>query len=295
MSDVPSWAMSHLEKHLPVGNPVVNATQVKRGMVLANTRLGAVLVRHGLFAGTTHTFLEVPSQKTAFRCAKCSENLQFYNLEIPADVFCAICASKYHVDRQGHVTDGDGKPVEAEFKPKQLHPFPPVRRAAEADQAREADANVANPDPEPAPKAGGHGHGAAYRHGTYTLYARETPTAGGGRTFYFFSKGKPKAGKPAGLPDGYVVGTNTRTGLPFLRKDPRLSEVPGEDEGEAAAEAKPASPGKLSRKQVAQRKYASRMKGVRDRAKTTRGGKGRIANRRTATRMRRELGLKDGN
>ncbi|MHB8632675.1 MAG: hypothetical protein ACYDBQ_01725 [Thermoplasmatota archaeon] len=50
----------------------------------------------------------------------------------------------------------------------------------------------------------------------------------------------------------------------------------------------------LSTKQRAQRKYAARMKGVRKRATAARGGKGAIAKRQAATRLRRRLGLKKG-
>ena len=49
---------------------------------------------------------------------------------------------------------------------------------------------------------------------------------------------------------------------------------------------------KLTAKQLAQRKYASRMRGVRARAHKTRRGRGRIANRSAATRLRRKLGVK---
>jgi len=62
---------------------------------------------------------------------------------------------------------------------------------------------------------------------------------------------------------------------------------------EAAGRAKPAS-GSLTPKQRAQRKYASAMRGVRARAKTAKGGKGRIAGRSGATRLRRSLGLNKG-
>lgn len=70
----------------------------------------------------------------------------------------------------------------------------------------------------------------------------------------------------------------------------------------AAQEAKgrkqqPAAPAKgkgLSPKQLAQRKYARGMQSVRSRAKTAKGGKGRIAGRSAATKMRRGLGLKPG-
>jgi hypothetical protein len=51
---------------------------------------------------------------------------------------------------------------------------------------------------------------------------------------------------------------------------------------------------KLTKKQLAQRKYASRMRTVRKRAKKTSGGKGRIAKRSAATKLRRKLGLKKG-
>jgi hypothetical protein len=50
----------------------------------------------------------------------------------------------------------------------------------------------------------------------------------------------------------------------------------------------------LSRKQVAQRKYAGSMTGLRKRAKKAKGGKGRVAKRSSATKLRRKLGLKAG-
>lgn len=213
---LPSWALSHLEKHLPAGNPVVNAQPVRRNAVLANTRLGAVLVERGFFSGIRHVFLEVPSQKTAFRCAKCRENLQFYNLDIPNDVYCSICAAKYHVDHVGRVTDAMGVAVPAEFKPKQLHPFPPVWASLHGSRSEGEAGSDAN---APRPAANGASpEGDAFRHNGYTLFARTTPSKTGSRTLYFFSKGTPKSGEPASLPQGYAVGSNGRTGLPFLRR-----------------------------------------------------------------------------
>jgi hypothetical protein len=50
----------------------------------------------------------------------------------------------------------------------------------------------------------------------------------------------------------------------------------------------------LTPKQRAQRKYAASMRTVRARAQTSKGGKGRIAKRTTATKLRRKLGLKAG-
>lgn len=49
---------------------------------------------------------------------------------------------------------------------------------------------------------------------------------------------------------------------------------------------------KLTKKQLAQRKYAGSMSGLRKRAKKASGGKGRIAKRSSATKLRRKLGLK---
>ena len=51
---------------------------------------------------------------------------------------------------------------------------------------------------------------------------------------------------------------------------------------------------RLSKKQVAQRKYAGSMSGLRKRAKKAGGGKGRVAKRTSATALRRKLGLKSG-
>lgn len=51
---------------------------------------------------------------------------------------------------------------------------------------------------------------------------------------------------------------------------------------------------KLTKKQLAQRKYASRMRTLRKRAKKRAGGTGRVAKRSSATRLRRKLGLKKG-
>lgn len=55
---------------------------------------------------------------------------------------------------------------------------------------------------------------------------------------------------------------------------------------------KAAKKSSLSKKQVAQRKYASAMRGVRKRATGAKGGKGKIAKRGAATKLRRKLGLK---
>lgn len=61
----------------------------------------------------------------------------------------------------------------------------------------------------------------------YTLYSREVKLKGGNkRPIYYFSKHKPKSGSPSPKPEGYHVGVNEETGLPFLKKG---SGVDGED------------------------------------------------------------------
>jgi len=64
-------------------------------------------------------------------------------------------------------------------------------------------------------------------------------------------------------------------------------KMPAEVEAGMIREPKP----KLSTAQRNQRKYAGKMGGIRSRAKATKGGKGRIANRPAARNARRELGV----
>ncbi len=49
---------------------------------------------------------------------------------------------------------------------------------------------------------------------------------------------------------------------------------------------------KLTKKQLNQRKYAARMRTLRKRAKKRAGGKGRVAKRSSAAKLRRKLGIK---
>ena len=59
----------------------------------------------------------------------------------------------------------------------------------------------------------------AFMHQGWTLYTRDVKLKGGRtQTIYFFSKRTPKSGKPCEKPNGYTVGVNKRTGLPYLKK-----------------------------------------------------------------------------
>lgn len=59
-----------------------------------------------------------------------------------------------------------------------------------------------------------------YTYQGWTLYSRDVKLKKGPKvTIYFFSKRKPKSGKPMDeMPKNRKIGVNKRTGLPFLRK-----------------------------------------------------------------------------
>jgi hypothetical protein len=53
----------------------------------------------------------------------------------------------------------------------------------------------------------------------WTLYTRDVQLKGGRSiTIYFFSTRVPKNGTACEMPEGYTVGVNKRTGLPYVRK-----------------------------------------------------------------------------
>jgi len=59
----------------------------------------------------------------------------------------------------------------------------------------------------------------AYKKDGYTLHTRKVKLKGNRmQQIFFFAKKKPKSGKPCEKPDGYTVGVNKRTGLPYLKK-----------------------------------------------------------------------------
>jgi hypothetical protein len=53
----------------------------------------------------------------------------------------------------------------------------------------------------------------------YTLYKRESTGPGRKKTtIHFFSKEKPKKGRPCQLPGGFLIAVNKNTGIPYLKK-----------------------------------------------------------------------------
>ncbi|MGB0652583.1 MAG: hypothetical protein ACPGQL_05235 [Thermoplasmatota archaeon] len=76
----------------------------------------------------------------------------------------------------------------------------------------------------------------------YTLFEQPDDE---GRPLYFFAKKRPEGATPCGLPDGYDVRVNDRTGVPYLvpragpaRKRTRVLLVRGKDRHDAEARAR---------------------------------------------------------
>jgi hypothetical protein len=62
-----------------------------------------------------------------------------------------------------------------------------------------------------------------YTYGLYTLYTELVRLKNGkNQIIYFFSKKTPKSGTPTTLPQGFHVEVSTRSGLPYLKKDPGI-------------------------------------------------------------------------
>ncbi|HET6398724.1 MAG TPA: hypothetical protein VFH47_04145 [Candidatus Thermoplasmatota archaeon] len=87
-----------------------------------------------------------------------------------------------------------------------------------------------------------------FRHEEWALYTREVELADGRpQKVYFFSRGEPKNGEPAGMPEGYEVAVNERTGLPYLRRvqpddAPRSAGGAGDGPGEGGIGPAPEGP-----------------------------------------------------
>jgi len=76
-----------------------------------------------------------------------------------------------------------------------------------------------------------------FKYGKYTLYTRKIKLKNVNKELdmYFFSPHKPKSGSPCAKPEGYELGVNSKTGLPYLRKTgkkPKPKEEPKTKEKE---------------------------------------------------------------
>lgn len=195
--NVPAWAIDHLKENLPADAVLLNAALHRRGVVLANTRLGAVVVTKRWFGEPRHDFLLNPRERVRFQCHVCNEHLEFRRLDLPALVHCGICGSKYEVDRAGLATLKERLEWTAGL---------PNRKATGGDPPGTVPA-TAGPASDP------------FTYNGYVLHTRDVALKNGGaRPIYFFAKSKPKSGRPTAKPAGFHVGVNERTGLPFLKR-----------------------------------------------------------------------------
>lgn len=93
-----------------------------------------------------------------------------------------------------------------------------------AAQERELEERGVEPtkqpeEPAPTPAAPSTGP-APYRQGDYTLFVKDVKNPDGSkRPFYFFARDESRDdAEPTPMPEGYEVGENARTGMPYLRR-----------------------------------------------------------------------------
>jgi hypothetical protein len=116
--------------------------------------------------------------------------------------------------------------------PAPAGPAGPAAPPRPADPAGPASPEAPSAAPEP------------FRHGGYTLYARQAALKDGRRrTIHFFSLEPPPDGTPARLPAGYQVETDPRTGAPSLR---RKVPAPAAEAAPRHGKAKAARPPEVS-------------------------------------------------
>ncbi len=65
-----------------------------------------------------------------------------------------------------------------------------------------------------------------FKYDRYTLYTLKVKLKNVGKEIdiFFFSPGKPKSGKPSAKPEGYELGVNSKTKLPYLKKIVKISK-----------------------------------------------------------------------
>lgn len=121
----------------------------------------------------------------------------------------------------------------------------------------------------------------------YTLYRGAARGRGGAtRRLYFFARRRPKSGRASQVPAGFEVRT-TPSGLPVLRRTRRGANA--KSRRKAPAQRSPPAPGPDRRARTLA--YAREMRTLRARARRTRGGKGPIASRPAARRLRAKYGI----
>ncbi|MBI2077963.1 MAG: hypothetical protein HYT80_06275 [Euryarchaeota archaeon] len=133
----------------------------------------------------------------------------------------------------------------------------------------------------------------------YTLYGANAPRKGGGtRRFFFFAKQRPKTGRATTVPNGFEVRT-TRSGLPVLKRAKARRGARRGRSGVKARTGRRTTSNVRPQASAARRPtnnraralaYARAMKQLRARARKSQGGKGPIASRTSAKRLRAQYG-----
>ncbi len=193
-NNVPAWALNHLKENLPADAVLLNAALHRRGVVVANTRIGAVVVTKRWFGEPRHELLANPRERVHFQCEVCQEQLEFRRLDLPALVHCGICGSKYAIDTNG---------------------LPEIKDRLSWTPGLTTMPGAPDATPVATPTVGT----SPFTFNGFTLHSRVVDLKNGGtRPIYFFAKKKPKSGSPIAKPAGFHVGVNEKTGLPFLKK-----------------------------------------------------------------------------
>lgn len=189
---LPKWATSALNKD-------VAESEVKDGKVLSNgiffksaigrTEKEYVLVEKRTLVRPTYTrfpISEASAEGAIVQCPSCSSSVRLMQGALPRKMFCINCGSHLSVGENLLVTFVEtAQPKPLERAPERLAPRPEI----------------------------------PFEYGGYTLYTKAVSLKGGRmQSIYFFSKHKPHSGELCAMPDGYVIGVNHRTGLPFLKK-----------------------------------------------------------------------------
>lgn len=181
---IPAWVLNHLEEVLPSGVRILNGRDLGGNRFLLNSTDGAVLVRKTRIGEPVVEHVRVPGRPASITCSVCHNHMVVLHPHEGQAVYCSRCGTPYRLE------------------PHALH----------AVQDGDAKAQAAPPTTTPADEA-------PFTHKGYTLYSRDVDLkTGGTQTIYFFAKKTPKSGSPSAKPEGYEVGVNDATGLPYLQK-----------------------------------------------------------------------------
>ncbi len=221
--EVPSWAEDL------IGPKLQNEENIRSAQVLQESPLGKMAVTYTnerIFLtqkktlGRSQVFeLDPPSepftaQADKVTCPDCGDSFRTWNTDQLDSLRCFSCGTVIPL--------GDGEvPTESEVAE-------PVSEPAEVTPEPAPE-----PEPEPTP----------FTVDEYTLYKRDVDTgSGGARTMRYFAKTAPEDATAIPLPDGFEVGRNDRSGLPYLRRSDGAGATSNGTSSTVTPTAEPADP-----------------------------------------------------